>query len=88
MTRHRYRDILPGDDLLLYSRHPGLRALHPARDRAPAPRATLAPFPPPPRCWHGAGTALRWTVRHLLAQPRAGRAPTALRSPRAEEGRT
>ena len=58
------------------------------RDLHPAPRAALAPFPPPPRRRHGAGGALRRTVRHALARPRAGRAPTPLRAPRAEEGRT
>ena len=38
MTRHRYNDTLPGDDLQLYSRYSGLRALHPVRNRAPARR--------------------------------------------------
>jgi hypothetical protein len=48
MTRHRYHHTLTGDDLLLYGRYPGLRALHPAHDRAPARR----PAPDTPRLPH------------------------------------
>lgn len=38
MTRHLYHHTPTGDDLLLYTRYPAMRALHPVHDRAPARR--------------------------------------------------
>lgn len=40
MTRRRDHHTGPGDDPLLYSRYPALRALHPVHRRAPTRRPT------------------------------------------------